>query len=297
MFSRVYLMNGCNTSTGESVLILCLILSLISGWIMKHLVLPHLFGEAWGTFSSLKQRKLVAYLVKINVRVSMLVMLGLWVFHDFSMSDGLFARSNIKAAWQQLLGGELVTCEVLQERVVHGLRAWTMLRNAFLSLMLWEICYIPEMGFEMWAHHGVIICFTVLSLDPILWAGLTQLQPILDGLTFFGMIGGGLLSTQEICVLGYHLSAPNAARQACWMQAAWIFQAVIASALFFLLPLTLLWMHAAFLGVELFVCLAGLLALSGAEVQMVCIKQAVVRHARQKLVQRSLDRTMLPSSA
>jgi len=292
--SAVFLPDGCIGSTSQTVFVFCLIEVLAACVLLKDHVLPVAFGlERWGSYDNLKQQKLVGFIIKILVRMSCAVQIIVLVSPEFNMENGLFARFNMKEANARLVKhGQVTTCKEagMGLRDAAALRAWIFARDDMMAVMVWELAFIPGLPLDAWLHHLFVILGVALGSDPQLLGSRAKIQPLIDGISFFLVLGATLAAAVEAAVLMYHFSAPDAARQAKWMMTSMVVQALLVLILFAGFPLALVFMHLECLGYFQstgIVVLIGLLA--AVEVKMIIVKLAIFRNARRKTqVQRQL---------
>jgi len=265
---------------------------LIACVFLRGYVVPALFGKmTWDSYDDLKKRKLVGFVVKITVRISCLVQLLVLVVPHFNMSSGLFAQFNVKTANRELVEDKIVTTcaeSGMTLRDAAAMRAWTFTRDDMMAVMVWELAFIPELPADAWAHHIFVILGVALGSDPQILGSNASLQPIIDGNAFFLVLGAALAAGVESAVLMYHLSAPDASKQASWMIRSIAVQTTLVLVLFLALPFTMVFMHIE----QLCWLTAGICAvlalLAGVEAKMIIVKWAIVKHSRRKARQMSI---------
>jgi hypothetical protein len=202
------------------------------------------------------------------------------------MEDGLFADFNVKEANARLVSHKQVTtCSEAGMTLndAAAMRSWTFARDAMMAVMVWELAFIPELPLDAWLHHLFVILGVAMGSDPQLLGSRAHIQPLIDGISFFLVLGATLAAAVEAAVLMYHFSAPAAARQAKWMMVSIVVQALLVLILFVGLPCALVFMHLECFGYYQsigIVVLIGLLA--AVEVKMIIVKLAVFRNARRK---------------
>lgn len=261
-------------------------------------MVPVAFGlERWDSFDKLKQQKLVGFIIKILVRMSCAVQIIALVSPQFNIEDGLFAQFNVKEANARLVSHKQVTtCSEAGMTLndAAAMRSWTFARDSMMAVMVWELAFIPGLPLDAWLHHLFVILGVAMGSDPQLLGSRAQIQPLVDGISFFLVLGATLAAAVEAAVLMYHFSAPAAARQARWMMASIVVQAVLVLVLFVGLPCALVFMHLGNFGYYQSVGIVVLIGLLAAvEVKMIVVKLAVFRNARRKMnAQRQQEEVM-----
>merc|ERR1712228_690053 len=102
-----------------------------------------------------------------------------------------------------------------------AMRSWTFARDAMMAVMVWELAFIPGLPLDAWLHHLFVILGVAMGSDPQLLGSRAPVQPLIDGISFFLVLGATL---------------PAAARQAKWMMASIMVQALLVLVLFVGLP-------------------------------------------------------------
>lgn len=284
--TTVFLSDGCIGSTSQTVFVFCLLEVLVACVLLKGYAVPVLFGEErWSHFDELKQKKLVGFIIKIVVRMSCAVQIIVLVSTQFSIDEGLFAKYNMKQAYKELVENRTITSCADAKMSLHdaaALRAWTFARDDMMAVMVWELAFIPELPLDAWLHHLFVILGVAMGSDPQLLGSRSQMQPLIDGVAFFLVLGATLAAAVEACVLMYHFSAHNAAVQAKWMQASMAVQASLVLLCFVGFPVVLVVTHIDDLG--LFACgiLLVLAFLAAVEIKMMIVKWAIVKSSRRK---------------
>mmetsp|Transcript_73057 Transcript_73057/g.156486 ORF Transcript_73057/g.156486 Transcript_73057/m.156486 type:complete len:394 (+) Transcript_73057:97-1278(+) len=284
--STVFLSDGCIGSTTQTVFVFCLLEVLVACVLLKAHVVPALFGEArWQSFSDLKQRKLLGFLIKIIVRIACAVQILSLVVTQLSLQDGLFARFNVKAANAKLVMDKVVTTCAGAGMVLSdaaAMRAWTFARDDMMAVMVWELAFIPELPLDAWLHHLFVILGVALGSDPQLLGSRAAMQPLIDAVAFFLVLGAALAASVEAAVLMYHFSAPDAARQAKWMTISIVVQAILVAILFVAFPFALVIIHRESFGFLVVGILALIVFLAAVEVKMIAVKLSIVKSSRRK---------------
>jgi len=282
----VLLVNSCIRCTSQTVFAICLLETLIACVLLQAFVIPALFGwERWKGFDSLKQRKLVGFVIKILVRVACAVQLLALVAPRMSMSDGLFSNFNVKRAVADQHNALLVeTCQDagMTIRDADALRSWALVRNEMMAVMIWELAFIPELPADAWLHHLFVVFGVIIGSDPILLHSRAPIQPLIDGIAFFLVLGAAFAALVEAAVLMYHLSWTRPVMQARWMLMSMAVQGVLILIFFVGIPAVFALSHYAELGWLTYGILALLVFLAVVEIHMMVIKWAIVRSARRK---------------
>eukprot|EP00501_MAST-03F_sp_TOSAG23-6_P001993 GSMAST32.ASY1.ANO1.2078.1 assembled CDS len=237
--TKVFLFQGCIGGSTQTVFVFCLLEVLISCVLLKDIVVPSVFGALWGKFTHLKRRKLVGFCVKIIVRASCFVQIAFLVAPQVDLERGLFGKFNIKKSNMVLLNKHTaMTCEEAGMSLTDAvaMRAWIFARDNIMAVMIWELASIPELPLDAWLHHLFVILGVCLGTDPQVMASQEKVQPFIDNVSFFLILGGSVAGLVESCVLGYHLNSSKPDRQAIWIQRSIAIQSIMVSILFVILP-------------------------------------------------------------
>jgi len=284
--TSVFLIDGCIGCTTQTVFVFCLIEILVACVMLKSFVLPWFFGDGrWSAYDNLKRQKMVGFFIKIIVRFGCLAQILILVTPWFSMHDGLFAKFNMKKAFQQLVQDRTtITCADagMSISAAVALRAWTFTRDDMMAVMAWELAFIPDLPLDAWLHHLFVILGVVLGSDPQVLGGNSTLQPLIDAIAFILVLGAAFAALVEAAVLMYHFSAPNAALQAKWMIVSMAIQASLVVIFFVGFPVTVVLMHLNTFGGLAIGFIVVLIFLAAVEVRMLIVKWAIVKSARKK---------------
>eukprot|EP00929_Paragymnodinium_shiwhaense_P057750 TRINITY_DN28909_c0_g1_i1.p1 TRINITY_DN28909_c0_g1~~TRINITY_DN28909_c0_g1_i1.p1 ORF type:complete len:390 (+),score=94.00 TRINITY_DN28909_c0_g1_i1:66-1235(+) len=294
--STVFLFNACIGASTQTVFVFCLLEVLVACVLLANYAIPAMFGERWEQFDHLKQRKLVGFVVKILVRVACAVQILCVVVPRFRMASGLFAEFNVKSAAADLSKRAVTTCDEAGMGVddAVALRAWVFTRDAMMAVMVWELAFIPELPTDAWLHHLFVILGVAVGSDPNLLSANAGIQPLIDGIALFLVLGAALAAAVEAAVLMYHLSAPNARAQANWMVRSLTVQVILVTLLFVTIPAILAVWHREKLGFLTYGLLLLIVFLATVEAKMIVVKWAIVKSARRKAAAR--EQAALPPS-
>lgn len=290
--NSVYLSSACIGTTTQTVYVFCLLEVLIACVLIKNYVVPAIFADRWQTFDELKQRKMVGFVIKIVVRLICLLQLCTLVAPRFSLIDGMFSNFNVKQASINLVTQKrLTTCADAGMALsdAAALRAWTFTRDDLMAVMVWELAFIPELPWDAWLHHIFVILAVTLGTDPQMLGSNAQAQPFIDGFAFFLCLGATTAALVEICVLMYHIAAPNASKQAFWMSASITIQSFLILVLFMMMPVILIATHWAELGGMSYLLIALVVFLTFVELKMVAIKRVISAKSRAKAARGAQD--------
>jgi hypothetical protein len=163
-----------------------------------------------------------------------------------------------------------------------ALRAWTFTRDDMMAVMAWELAFIPDLPLDAWLHHLFVILGVAIGSDPQVLGGNSALQPLIDGVSFFLVLGAAFAALVEAAVLMYHFSAPKAAQQAKWMIVSMAIQALLVVVFFVVLPVTVVLIHLDDFGGLAIGFILVLIFLAAVEVKMLIVKWAIVKSARRK---------------
>ena len=284
--SKVFLFQGCIGGSTQTVFVFCLLEVLISCVLLQQIVVPALFGlEAWGSFDHLKQRKLVGFCVKIIVRASCFIQIAILVSPQIDLEKGLFGNFNVKKSNVELeTNHTAMTCEEAGMTLTDAvaMRAWIFARDDIMAVMIWELACIPELPIDAWLHHLFVILGVCLGTDPQIMAQQQNVQPFIDNVAFFLILGGAVAGLVESCVLMYHLNSKNPKRQAIWMQISILIQSIMVIVLFIAFPIVVVLNNLDHFGGLAWGYIALIAILVAVEAKMVWVKISIVKHAKKK---------------
>ena len=284
--SKVFLFQGCVGGSTQTVFVFCLLEVLVACVLLKKIVVPALFGvEAWTSFDHLKRRKLVGFCVKIIVRASCFIQIAILVSPQVDFETGLFGNFNVKRSNVELeTNHTAMTCEeagmTLKDAV--AMRAWIFARDDIMAVMVWELACIPELPIDAWLHHLFVILGVCLGTDPQIMASQENVQPFIDNVAFFLILGGAVAGLVESCVLMYHLNNKNPKRQARWMQLSICLQAIMVTVLFVIFPVLVVLKNKHHFGGLAWGYIALIAVLVAVEAKMIWQKTSIVKHAKNK---------------
>lgn len=297
--STVLLIDSCINCSTQTVFAFCLLEVLVACVLLNAYVIPALFGhERWQQFDSLKKRKLVGFVIKILVRVACAVQILALIAPRFDLETGLFASFSVK---HEIVDSHhlhtVQTCEdagmTLGDAV--ALRAWTFARDDMMAVMVWELAFIPELPTDAWLHHLFVIVGVVLGSDGQMLASRAPVQPLIDGIALFLVLGAALAALVEAACLMYHLNHTSPSAQARWMLWSMMAQATLVVVFFVALPSFVALHHLREFEGLTFGLLALLVFLAAVEVKMMMVKWAIVKSARRKAQQRALEASLVPA--
>jgi len=289
--TTVTLVDACIGASTQTVFVFCLIEVLVSCVLLTSYVLPSVFGEVrWTSYDNLKQQKMVGFFVKIGVRVAVAVQVLCLVMPWVSIQNGLFGDYNMKQAYINLVSnGKVDTCAQagMTLRDAVALRAWTFARDDMMAVMVWELAFIPSLPLDAWLHHLFVIFGVTIGSDPRLLGARAGIQPYVDAISFFLVLGAAFAALVEGAVLMYHFRAPAAAIQARWMMTSMAIQATIVVVFFGVLPTAFVVRKWDSFGSLAFGFLAVLAFLVLVEIKMLVVKWAIVKSAWRKALRQS----------
>lgn len=284
--TTVNVVDSCIEASAQTVFVFCLVEVLAACVLLKSIVLPAVFGEAlWAAYEDLKRQKMVGFFVKIGVRVAVAVQILVLVLPWVSVQNGLFGSFNIMQAYSDLvLFGRVDSCAAIGMNLSDAvaLRAWTLARYNMMAVMVWELAFIPELPLDAWLHHLFVIFAVVIGSDPRLVVTSAGMQPFVDTIGFFLILGAAFAALVEAAVLMYHFRAPAALSQARWMLASMAVQVGIVVIFFGILPIAFVVAHWDRFGGFALGLMAVLAFLVMVEIKMVIVKWDIVKSAWRK---------------
>ena len=284
--STVFLFQGCIGGSTQTVFVFCLLEVLIACVLLKKIVVPAMFGvETWKTFDHLKRRKLVGFCVKIMVRASCFFQIAILVAPQVDFDKGLFGSFNIKKSNMELERNHTaITCKEAGMTLTDAvaMRAWIFARDDIMAVMVWELACIPELPIDAWLHHLFVILGVCLGTDPQVMAQQENVQPFIDNVAFFLILGGAVAGLVESCVLIYHLNNKKPKIQAIWMQISILLQSVMVMVLFIAFPVVVVMRNLHHFGGLAWAYIALILILVAVEGKMIWVKALIVKHAKKK---------------
>jgi len=256
---------------------------------IKLYVVPTLFGPGkWDSYDHLKQRKMVGTVVKILIRLSCAMQIFCFAAPYFSIQKGLFSDFNVRHAHVLLVEHNVITtCQSAGMNIddAVAMRAWIYGRCALMAVMLWELAFIPEQGTDIWLHHIFVILGIACGGDPMIQGATPEMQPAIDGIAFFLVLGAVGMAPAEVCALMYHLSAPRPWIQARWMGISAALQAITTISCFSIFPALVATFNRHVLGLNVLIAFAVLAFLSVVELRLLMIKWSIMNHAWSKEIQ------------
>lgn len=283
--AKVLIENGCIGSGPVTVFSLILLQVSVASVLLKRCLAPTVF-QSWKEFDDLKQRKLVGFFAQITVRASVAVQILSHVWSQMNLRDGLFSNLNAKTAYQHMMDTKrATTCgeERFDPNDVLALRAWTFAKYHMIAVHIWELSFIPDLTLDSWLHHVFVICVASLASDPEALTGRPEIQPFVDSIGFFFILGASLNFLVKACVVMYHYSAPVAMRQAIWMWASTIGGLIIMLVFYIALPVAILCLHFNDFGLKTVALLSLLiLFLSMVELRLLLVKRIIANNAMLK---------------
>jgi len=177
----------CQIISTKGMLISSFILIWIQYLVSDKYILPFVY-QNHEKLSLAKRRKTLCYFVKTVSRTAILT--DCFIMWDF-VSDDTIQFS--------CMGDD-----------VQNTRAYGQLVTLALALVAWELSYMPELSWDMWAHH-LIICFVIiLATEPSLDIYKDIYYP---KFVFILAFGASLAVISEFCMLIYHETPKHNVRQ------------------------------------------------------------------------------------
>ena len=122
----------------------------------------------------IKQRKVLIYLSSILVRGSSLVILTIMLFDFWTFKDGF----------------SIDEC--------YGIKLLQILSVEFTSLMIFELIKLPELSWDMWMHHMIIIILACTLMDNKTIKTPFRTDPYYVESTIFLITGGCLMFIYQL---------------------------------------------------------------------------------------------------
>eukprot|EP00747_Dinoflagellata_sp_TGD_P092701 gnl/TRDRNA2_/TRDRNA2_165499_c0_seq2.p1 gnl/TRDRNA2_/TRDRNA2_165499_c0~~gnl/TRDRNA2_/TRDRNA2_165499_c0_seq2.p1 ORF type:complete len:274 (-),score=24.22 gnl/TRDRNA2_/TRDRNA2_165499_c0_seq2:56-877(-) len=164
-----------------------------------------------------------------------------------------------------------------------ALRLWAFAKFHMIAVHVWELALIPDLTLDSWLHHVFVIGVASIGSEPQALTGKPEIQPYLDSIGFFLIMGASLNSAVKACVVMYHLTAPNASKQANWMWASIAGAFLLTMTTYLALPCFFAFWHAQRLGaLTLILCLLLLALLVFVEFRLILVKRLIAMKARSK---------------
>lgn len=284
--TKVFLFQGCIGGSTQTVFVFCLLEVLIACVLLKKIVVPAMFGvDTWNTFHHLKGRKLVGFCVKIIVRASCFIQIAILVAPQVDFDKGLFGRFNVKKSNMELERNHTaITCQEAGMTLMDAvaMRAWIFARDDIMAVMVWELACIPELPIDAWLHHLFVILGVCLGTDPQVMAQQENVQPFIDNVAFFLILGGAVAGLVESCVLVYHLNNKKPKVQAVWMQISVLLQGVMVAVLFVAFPVIVVMKNLKHFGGLAWGYIGVIMILVVVEGKMLWVKTSIIKHAKKK---------------
>ena len=284
--SEVFLFRSCIRWSMQTLLISCLLELLVATVFLKYFVVPAIFSvESWTAFDHLKRRKLIGYFVKIIVSTSCFMELTILVAPQLDLDEGLYRKFNVGEANMKLERNHTaITCQEAEMTLndAVSMRAWYTLRNNIMAVMIWELCFIPELPLVTWLHHLAVIIPTCFLTESHVMANRADVQPLLDSLSIFACFDTFMGNLCNIFILMYHLNNKRPQRQVVLMQLSALIQSIALLVTIIIFPLTVLIRKFENFGDLGWGLLMSFLAAAMIEFRFVWVTMSVAKHARKK---------------
>lgn len=222
------------------------ILVWVCALLVRRKLLPVWWPRTHAAMAAAKRDKSTGYAIKTLFRFVVLGMLmyllQYWSFDGLRMGGG------------PIYGG--VSANVSAEDAIeaheycsgaHGVarRLWHSSKIFFLTIMVWELSFLPSSPWDMWLHHIGLILGVAFSTDHSLREiisgddpdGPTERGEALDGFAYVLMLGTAFMFLKELLVLFFqHRKSSDEAQQYRDLSAAAIVHVVGQAAFYCLLP-------------------------------------------------------------
>merc|ERR1719411_1758804 len=116
-----------------------------------------------------------------------------------------------------------------------------------------------------------------------------NVQPFIDNVAFFLILGAAVAGLVESCVLMYHLNNKKPKIQAIWMQISILLQSIMVMVLFIAFPVVVVMRNLHHFGGLAWGYIALILILVAVEGKMIWVKTSIVKHAKKKAADQSLS--------
>lgn len=236
----------CEGVTGLTCFINVSIMVWLCALICRRKLLPALWPRTHSVMLPAKRDKSIGYAVKTLFRfvvmVQLLYLARYWSFDGLSMGGGK-VYPNGKG------GGEFSRNYCIGE---HGVarRLWHLCKMEFLTIMVWELSFLPSSSWDMWLHHIGLILGVAFSTDHNLRGavagdgdgddddvGPTESGEALDGFAWVLMLGTAFMFAKELTVLFFQHRKPlQPHKQARDLQMAAVVHVVNQLAFYMVLP-------------------------------------------------------------
>jgi len=211
--SSLSVQDFCQDVSTKTMLVIAFILIWLQNVLSDRLILPLVYRNH-DQLSASKRKKTICYFVKSVLRCAFLF--DCFYMHEFITLDHIIFGCSPDLEDNTRAFGQLVTVG--------------------LALVMWELSYVPELSWDMWAHH-LIICFViVLATEPSLDIYKDKYYPKFVYILAFG---AAWAVVSEFCMLIYHETPRDNTWQQFWLIALITAVKFIVFTLFFLVWTTI----------------------------------------------------------
>jgi len=178
----------CQIISTKSMLLSSFVLIWIQYLVSDKIILPFVYRNHLNLSLS-KRRKTLCYFVKSVSRAAIL--------------------TNCFIMWN-FVSSETIHFSCQDKECVENTRAFGQLVTLALAMVVWELSYMPELSWDMWAHH-LIICFVIiLATEPSLDI---YKDPYYPKFVFILAFGAAWAVISEFGMLIYHETPKSNVRQ------------------------------------------------------------------------------------
>ena len=232
--------DDCEGVSGLTCFVNVSILVWLCALVVRRKLLPVWWPRTHAALPTAKRDKAVGYAIKTLFRFVALVML-LYLWQYWSLSEGLrmgggpvfVSSAPTASATPPTTPPPTPPATPAYCTGTHGAarRLWHSSKIFFLTVMVWELSFLPSSPWDMWLHHIGLILGVAFSTDHSLRqlvsgasaAGPTAAGEALDGFAYLLMLGTAFMFLKELLVLAFqHRKASNVSAQSAdlWWAAA-----------------------------------------------------------------------------
>jgi len=195
--------------------------------LVRRALLPVWWPRTHSAMPAAKRDKAVGYAIKTLFRFVVLLLL-LSLLPYWSLDGGLrlgggpvFPNGHANASTTEEEPLTLAYCSG-----AHGVarRLWHSSKMFFLTVMVWELSFLPAASWDVWAHHLGLILGVAFSTDHRLREALaaraqglpdgpTEAGESLDGFAYVLMLGTAFMFLKELLVLLFQHRKPSRVRE------------------------------------------------------------------------------------
>ena len=137
--------------------------------------------QNYNSLDDVKQRKIIVYLCSIIIRGPAAFFLIYMSFKYWTLKDGFYIND------------------------CFGIQLIQVLSVEYSTLMIFELIKLPELSWDMWIHHMIIITLACTLMDPSILDLPFRTDPYYVEITIALVIGGSIMFIYQLFWVYFHL--------------------------------------------------------------------------------------------